>query len=218
MLPFRTVLFDLDGTLVDAFTTIHRAYCHTLPLFGYPAPTAEQVRRAVGGGLENAMGRFVPPELVAAACREHVAFTEKIQFEDPTVYPGGRELVAALHARGVKTAVLTNKIGDHARAVLAHLGLMPHLDLVLGARDCAWRKPAAEFTAEALRRLDADASTSCLIGDSPFDLATARSAGLRCYCVTTGTHGEAELREAGAEDVFPDLRALGAAVFEVQSS
>ena len=69
MLPFRTVLFDLDGTLVDAFTTIHRAYCHTLPQFGYPAPTAEQVRRAVGGGLENAMGRFVPPELVAAACR-----------------------------------------------------------------------------------------------------------------------------------------------------
>ena len=53
MLRFRTVLFDLDGTLVDAFTTIHRAYCHTLPLFGYPAPTAEEVRRSVGGGLRT---------------------------------------------------------------------------------------------------------------------------------------------------------------------
>ena len=218
MPAYRTVLFDLDGTLVDAFTTIHRAYCHTLPLFGYPAPTAEHVRRAVGGGLENAMGRFVPPELVVAACREHVAFTEKIQLEDPTVYPGGRELVAALHARGVKTGVLTNKIGEHARAVLAHLGLAPHLDLVLGARDCAWRKPAAEFTAEALRRLDADAATACLIGDSPFDLATARNAGLRCYCVTTGTHSAEELRAAGAADVFADLRALGATVFGTQSA
>jgi len=217
MLPFRTVLFDLDGTLVDAFATIHRAYCHTLPLFGYPAPTAEQVRRAVGGGLENAMGRFVPPELVAAACREHVAFTEKIQLEDPTVYPGGSELVAALHACGMKTGVLTNKIGEHARAVLAHLGLAPHLDLVLGARDCPWRKPAAEFTAEALRRLGADPATTCLIGDSPFDLATARNAGLRCYCVTTGTHSAEELRVAGAAEVFPDLRALGATVFGMQS-
>lgn len=213
MPAFRTVLFDLDGTLVDAFTTIHRAYCHTLPRFGYPSPTAEQVRRAVGGGLENAMGRFVPPELVAAACREHVAFTEKIQLEDPTVYPGGRELVAALHARGVKTGVLTNKIGEHARLILAHLGLAPHLDLVLGARDCPWRKPAAEFTAEALRRLGADAATACLIGDSPFDLATARNAGLPCYCVTTGTHSAEELRAAGAAEVFADLRVLGTSVF-----
>jgi len=218
MPAFHTVLFDLDGTLVDAFTTIHRAYCHTLPLFGYPAPTAEQVRRAVGGGLENAMGRFVPPELVAQACSEHGAFTEKIQLEDPTVYPGGSELVAALHARGAKTAVLTNKIGEHARAVLAHLGLAPHLNLVLGARDCPWRKPAAEFTAEALRRLGADAATACLIGDSPFDLATARNAGLPCYCVTTGTHSAEELRAAGAAEVFADLRTLGATVFGMQSA
>ena len=213
MLPFRTVLFDLDGTLVDAFTTIHRAYCHTLPQFGFPAPTAEQVRRAVGGGLENAMGRFVPPELVAEACRVHVAFTEKIQLEDPTIYPGGRELVAALHARGAKTAVLTNKIGEHARAVLAHLGLSPQLDLVLGARDCPWRKPAAEFTAEALRRLGSETATACLIGDSPFDLATANNAGLPCFCVTTGTHSEAALRAAGATAIYPDLHILGTEVF-----
>ena len=215
MPAFRTVLFDLDGTLVDAFTTIHRAYCHTLPLFGYPAPTAEQVRRAVGGGLENAMGRFVPPELVAAACRDHVAFTEKIQLEDPTVYPGGRELVAALRAQSIRTGVLTNKIGDHARAILAHLGLAPQLDLILGARDCPWRKPAAEFTAEALRRLGAEAATTALIGDSPFDLATANNAGLPCFCVTTGTHSEADLRAAGATAVFTDLHALAAAVFGI---
>ncbi len=215
MPTFQTVLFDLDGTLVDAFTTIHRAYCHTLPQFGCAAPTAEQVRRAVGGGLENAMAHFLPPELIAAACREHVAFTERIQLEDPTLYPGGRELVSALRARGVRIGVLTNKIGDHARAILAHLGLAPQLDLVLGARDCPWRKPAPEFTAEALRRLGAAAATTCLIGDSPFDLATARHAGLPCYCVTTGTHTEAELRAAGATDLHPDLFALGASVFGI---
>ncbi|MFT3830763.1 MAG: HAD family hydrolase [Opitutaceae bacterium] len=213
MTPFRTVLFDLDGTLVDAFTTIHRAYCHTLPQFGYAAPTAEQVRRAVGGGLEKAMAHFVPESLVSEACRVHVAFAEKIQLEDPTVYPGGRELVTALRAQGVKTAVLTNKIGDHARAILAHLGLAPQLGLVLGARDCPWRKPAPEFTAEALRRLGAETGTTCLVGDSPFDLATAGNAGFPCFCVTTGTHTAEELRAAGATQVFPDLRALGAAVF-----
>ena len=52
---FATLLLDLDGTIVDAFTTIHRSYGHTLPQLGLLAPTMEQVRRAVGGGLENAM-------------------------------------------------------------------------------------------------------------------------------------------------------------------
>lgn len=218
MPDFRTVLLDLDGTLVDAFTTIHRAYCHTLPQFGLPAPTAAQVRRAVGGGLEIAMGHFLPPEQIAAACRIHVAYTEQIQLEDPTVYPGGRELVAELRARGIKTGVLTNKIGDHARAILSHLGLAAQLDLILGARDCASRKPAAEFTAEALRRLGAESATTCLIGDSPFDLATAGNAGIPCFCVTTGTHDEVALRVAGATAIYPDLRALTAAVFGSQLS
>lgn len=213
MHPFHTVLFDLDGTLVDAFTTLHRAYCHTLPLFGQAAPTIDQVRRTVGGGLEHAMGQFLPPERVAEACREHVAFTKEILLDDPKVYPGGRELVTALHAAGVKTGVLTNKIGDHARAILAHLGLALQLDLILGARDCPWRKPDAAFTAEALRRLGAEAATTCLIGDSPFDLETARAAGISCFCVTTGTHSGADLRAAGAAAVYPDLFALGAEVF-----
>ena len=52
---FRTVLFDLDGTLMDHLPAIHRSYVHTLPQLGLPAPTYEQVKRAIGGGLENAM-------------------------------------------------------------------------------------------------------------------------------------------------------------------
>jgi HAD superfamily hydrolase (TIGR01509 family) len=213
MNPFGTVLFDLDGTLVDAFTTIHRAYCHTLPLFGIPAPTAGEVRAAVGGGLEAAMGRFVPPAFVAAACRAHVAFTESILLEDPVLYDGARELVGALHSQGVRTGVLTNKIGDHARAVLAHLGIAAQFDVILGARDFPWRKPSREFTAEALRRIGGDPASCCLVGDSPFDVEAAANAGLPCFCVSTGTHGEAALRAAGADRVYPGLGALGAAEF-----
>jgi phosphoglycolate phosphatase len=210
---FRTVLFDLDGTLVDAFTTIHRAYVHTLPQFGLPAPSAEQVRRAVGGGLELAMSHFVPPDLVAAACRIHVAYTETILLDDPTLYAGALELVRGLRNQGIRTGVLTNKIGDHARAVLGHLGLAGQLDLILGARDCPWRKPSAEFTAEALRRLGGETATTCLIGDSPFDITTARHAGFPCFCVTTGTHDADTLRAAGATSVHPDLPTLAAAEF-----
>src|SRR5437868_14882605 len=86
---FRTILIDLDGTLVDAFTTIHRGYVHTLPRFGLPPPTMDAVRRAVGGGIANAMAHFLPPAQVPEAIRVHTAYVEKILLEDVTLLPGG---------------------------------------------------------------------------------------------------------------------------------
>jgi phosphoglycolate phosphatase len=122
---FATLLLDLDGTLVDAFTTIHRSYVHTLPQFGRPAPTMEEVRRAVGGGLENAMRRFLPEAQIAEAVRVHLAHSDKILLEDPVLLPGALELVRAQHAAGAVLAVFTNKRGDHARRLCTHLGLDP---------------------------------------------------------------------------------------------
>jgi phosphoglycolate phosphatase len=129
--------------------------------------------------------------------------------------PGGGELVRALHARGLRLAVLTNKVGEISRGICTHLELSPYLDLVLGANDSAWRKPQPEFTALALDRLGANAPETVLIGDSPYDIDAAHAGGLAALCVTTGTHTAAELSDAGADAIFPDLHTLGAAVFGV---
>lgn len=209
---FATLLLDLDGTIVDAFTTIHRGYVHTLPQFGLPVPTMEQVRRAVGGGLENAMRHFLPEPQIAAAVRTHLAYTDTILLEDVKLMPGTLELVRAQHAAGVKLAVFTNKRGDHARKVCAHLGLAPYLSGTFGAKDTAWLKPQPEFARHALDTLGASATSTMLIGDSPFDVQAAHNGGFACWCVTTGTHSEAQLRVTGAEAVFPDLLALRAAL------
>ncbi len=205
MPPFATILFDLDGTLVDAFTTIHRSYTHTLPQFGRPVPTMAEVRRAVGGGLSHAMGHFLPPELIAEAMKVHVAYSEKILLEDVTLFPGAAELLRTLQARGIRCAVLTNKLGDAARRICTHLGVTPFMRGVYGAGDTPWHKPRREFTDHVLEKLGADAATALLIGDSPFDVETAHNAGFPCWCVTTGTHDAAQLTAATADRVFPDL-------------
>ena len=209
---FATLLLDLDGTLVDAFTTIHRSYVHTLPQLGFPAPTMAQVRRAVGGGLENAMRHFVPEALVAEAVQRHVAYTDSILLEDVRLLPGALELLRTQQAVDVTLAVFTNKRGDHARAICAHLGVTPYLKGIFGARDTAWLKPQPEFAAHVLDQLGARAETTLLVGDSPFDVQAAHHGGFPCWCVTTGTHDAAQLAEAKADAVFPDLIALGAAL------
>jgi HAD superfamily hydrolase (TIGR01509 family) len=208
---FQTILIDLDGTLVDAFTTIHRSYSHILPLLGRPAPTMAQVRRAVGGGLENAMRNFVPEALVAEAVKLHLAHTDQILLEDVRLLPGALELLQAQHAAGVKLAAFTNKRGDHARRVCTHLGVDAYLSGVFGAKDTAWLKPQPEFAAHVLQQLGGTASSTMLIGDSPFDVKAAHNGGFPCWCVTTGTHNAEELKAAQAEAVFSDL-------FEVQAA
>jgi phosphoglycolate phosphatase len=206
---FQTVLLDLDGTLVDAFTTIHRAYVHTLPAFGRPEPTMEEVRLAVGGGLHNAMRHFLPEEVIPAAIKLHLDYTDRILLEDVVLMPGAMDLLNQLHDRRVALAVYTNKHAEAARRICAHLGVTPLLRGVFGAGDTPWLKPRREFSEHVLRTLGAARETTMLIGDSPFDVETGRNAHFACWCVTTGTHDAAQLRAAGAEEIFENLPALG---------
>ncbi len=209
---FTTVLFDLDGTLIDHFAAIHRCHAHTMATLGLPPPTLAQVRAAVGGGLEAAIERIAGPEHVAAAVPIYRAYWETIVLDDVALLPGARELLTMLHARGAKLAVFTNKLGSSSRLICEHLGIASLLDGNFGAKDTEWIKPAAEFAAHALAEIGAAPATTVLIGDSPYDVQAAHNGGFPCWVVTTGTHSAEELRAAGADAVFANLTALGAAL------
>src|SRR3954467_1063939 len=123
---FRTVLFDLDGTLMDHLPAIHRSYVHTLPKLGLPAPDYQQVKRAIGGGLENALLKFVPASRLDEALAIYRPFWDANLLSGAESMPGALALLEKLHARGVACAVFTNKHGPSARSVCAHLGFTPH--------------------------------------------------------------------------------------------
>ena len=209
---FRTVLFDLDGTLVDHFAAIHRSHAHTMARLGLPAPTLARVRAAVGGGLENALAQLVGPARVAEALPIYRAYWDATLLDDVVLLPGARELLAALRARGVRTAVLTNKLGSSARLICDHLAIAPLLDAVVGAADTAWLKPAPSLTRHILAQLNAEAAETLLVGDSPYDVQTAHQAGLPCWCVTTGTHTADQLVVAGADAVYSNLNEIAVAL------
>jgi phosphoglycolate phosphatase len=210
----RTVLFDLDGTLIEHLPAIHRSYSHTLPQLGLAAPSYEQVKRAIGGGLERAMLTFVSEAQLPEALRIYRAHWDATMLEGASLMPGARELLEVLTARGVTCAVFTNKFGVSARAVCEHLGVSKWLRAVYGAKDTAWLKPQPEFARHVMTELGADAVTTVLVGDSPYDVDAARLAGLGFAGVTTGTHTEEQLRTAGADTIYPDLTALRRAWLE----
>jgi HAD superfamily hydrolase (TIGR01509 family) len=211
-LPFRAFLFDLDGTLIDHFAAIHRAYVHTLGRMGLPAPTAGQVRAAVGGGLEKAALNFVPRERLPEALAIYREYWDRTLLDDVRLMAGARELLEALRARGARTAVVSNKLGGSSRRICAHLQLTPLLDAVIGAGDTPWLKPAPEFSRHVLEVLGVRADAALLVGDSPYDVSAAEAGGFPAWCVTTGTHAREQLQAAGAARVFADLVELAAAL------
>jgi len=119
---FQTILFDLDGTLIDHLPAIHRCYAHTLPQVGLPAPTLEQVRRAIGGGLENAMRRFVEEADLSRALAIYREYWDQTMLDASNSCPGQPACFAPCTRTGT-SAVLTNKHGPSSRRVCEHLGI-----------------------------------------------------------------------------------------------
>ena len=204
----ETFLFDLDGTIVDHFKAIHRCYAYTLPRMGLPEPTPQQVRDAVGGGLENALLKFVPRERLGEALSIYREYWNRTMLDDVEAMPGGLGLLRALHARGTVLGVLTNKVGPSSRLICEKLGFSPFLKAIIGAGDTPWLKPDRLLSAHALELLGGSPDSALLVGDSPFDVDAAHNGGFPCWVVTTGTHSGEELLAAGADEVFGNLDAI----------
>jgi len=165
--------------------------------------------------MEVTMGHFVEEDLLSEAAHLWRQHFDRILLRDVTVLPGARELVEQLNKRGCRQAVFTNKIGHQSRRIITHLGLDSRFEFVLGANDTPFRKPQPAFSREVMERMPVEDSRIIFVGDSPFDVQAAHCVSRPAYCVTTGTHTEAELVEAGADGVFPDMDELAREVFRI---
>lgn len=216
MIPFtgKTVLFDLDGTLIDHFRIIYRCYCYALDKMGLPPVTFEKVKASVGGSIVVTFGKLVEQRYVDEAVRHFRDHFDQIWHEDIEVLPGVEPLLRDLHARGYRLAVLTNKEGQRSRDIIQWIGLTPYLDAVVGTLDTPFRKPQIEFTRYALDKIGAHVADACVVGDSPYDIATGHNMGIPVYAVATGSHTLEELTaDANVTAAFNTLSELGQSVF-----
>ena len=213
--PITTVLFDMDGTLVDNFTALHQSFAHAHTELGLPPPSYEKVLRTVGGSAPVTMARLMGEENAERALPIFNAHFEENMFEGVRTLPGTDWLLDSLIEGGIKVAMFTNKTGNIARTLCEHLGLTSRLYTIIGAGDTPWRKPEPKFTQYALDENQSKAQNTALVGDSPFDLQAAQACNLTAWLVATGTHEEASLKSCTppANGVFPDLYALGEYVF-----
>lgn len=125
---FETVLFDLDGTLLDHFAAIHRAHSHVRRHYGRAEATREEVMRAIGGGLPAALKKTLGPgdeHRLEEALVIYRAYWDATMLDDAALLPGARELLVRLTGVGVRCAVFTNKHGPRRAACASTSVLIP---------------------------------------------------------------------------------------------
>lgn len=195
--PIRTVLFDLDGTLIDSVRLILDSYHHTLAAHGLPPRTDEEWLEGVGTPLtaQFAAWRDDPGTLEAliATYREY-----NLRHHDRmvTVYPGVVDVVRALKEEGVATGLVTSKNRPGALRGLTLARLEALMDVLVCADEVENPKPHPEPVEKALRLLDADRRTAVYVGDSIHDMRSGRAAGVRTVAVLWGPFGRTHLEGA----------------------
>jgi len=204
------VIFDVDGTLLDSQAHILGAMARAFDGIGKPCPPRDEVLGIVGLSLPQAMARLAPDldgEALVAGYK--AAFGALRAERDSPLYPGAREALERLAARGIPLGIATGKSRRGLDHVLAAHGLAPMFATTQVADDHP-SKPHPSMILAALAETGADPAQAVMIGDTSFDIEMGRAAGVRTIGVSWGYHPRAAL--AGAEVVIDRFDALDAAL------
>ena len=209
-----SVIFDMDGTLLNTLEDLGDSVNYALRQFDMPEITYAQAASYIGNGVARLValsmeGGTENPRYdeVFAVFVEH--YSEHCR-DKTKPYDGMLELLAKLREKGYKTAVVSNKY-DEAVKELAEFHFAGLLPVAIGETKEIRRKPAPDTVIQALKELNSTVEESVYIGDSEVDILTAKNSNMDCISVTWGFRSREELIESGATvliDTMDELMAL----------
>ena len=203
MIPYETIIFDLDGTLLNTLGDLTDAVNHTLRKHGYPLRSEGEIRQFLGDGSRELIARSLPQKVEDADFEkihdDYLAWYTAHSRIRTAPYEGIPELLNELKKAGVKIAVVSNKGHDQVQDLTAEH--FPGMDAVVGERPGIRRKPWPDSVLEVIKTLSADPKTTALVGDSEVDVRTARAAGITAVAVGWGFRDEDVLKKE-SPDVF----------------
>ena len=206
---FKYILFDFDGTVFDTVEGITKSVRYAINLRGMDAEL-------------DSLRCFAGPPLVDMFM-EHFGFTQaeaeqatadfRVRYE-PTglheccVFPGVAELLTALRAHGLVTAVATSKPEKLARELLEENNMLGLFDAICGSRPNGNNSEKWLIVSRVMESLGAVPEETVLVGDTKYDVLGAHRCGIKCIGVEYGYAAPGELAAAGADYILPDIPAL----------
>ena len=209
-----TVIFDLDGTLIDSEPDLRAALNQMLASLGRRTVTRAEVVMMVGDGVPKLVERALritgaerdlAPE---AAVAQFLGFYEAAPADLSAPFPGAFEIVRVLKADGIKLGICTNKPEAPARDILAVFGFLEFFDVVIGGDTLAdVRKPDPRPLAAAIEAVYSQPERAVMVGDSANDIDPAKALGMRSVAVSFG-YSRGAAAALGADTVIDDFSEL----------
>ncbi|MBQ8924343.1 MAG: HAD family hydrolase [Lachnospiraceae bacterium] len=208
-MSYNTVIFDLDGTLLNTLDDLYDSVNYALDKMGYPLRTKEEVRFFLGNGIKVLMKKSLPESAGDEDFEKSIAYFKEyynVHNQDKTrPYDGVIELMHSLKEKGIKMAIVSNKI-QSAVDDLYERYFKDVVDVAIGDSPEFRRKPAPDSCFKVMEILGSDVEDAIYVGDSEVDMETAKNAGLPCISCLWGFRDKDYLIDKGAV-IFAEIPA-----------
>jgi phosphoglycolate phosphatase len=193
-----TVLFDLDGTLVDTAPDLMRAHNHVMKKFGYPTKSTEEIRNLVGKGAGALIGRsiwgqakkefhsVIDLKIKDEMSKEFVNYYGKNIINESTLIKGVKDFLIWCKNQNISMAVCTNKQEHLSNDLLKKIGIYDFFEYVAGSDTFDYCKPDPRHLTSVVEILDGDVNKTIMIGDSETDANAAKAAEIPVILLENG--------------------------------
>ena len=193
-----TILFDLDGTLVDTAPDLMRAHNHVMTKFGYPTKSTEEIRNLVGKGAGALIGRSIwgqakkefhsvnDLKIKDQMSKEFVDYYGKNIISESTLINGVKEFLKWCKEQNISMAVCTNKQEHLSNDLLKKIGIYDFFEYVAGSDTFDYCKPDPRHLTSVVEILDGDVKKTIMIGDSETDANAAKAAEIPIILLENG--------------------------------
>ena len=191
----KLIIFDLDGTLINAYKAVELSVNFTMQKLDLPSQSKDTIRRSVGWGDRNLLERFVKPSELAKALKIYRRHHSKALKIGTKFLPGAKKLLEKLYSEKYLLAVASNRPTKFSLIALNHLKVQKYFAYILCADKLRQGKPHPEILNQILSKLNVLRSEALYVGDMTIDVETGNNAGIKTVAVLTGSSSLGEIKK-----------------------
>ncbi len=189
-----TILFDLDGTLIDSTEAILESFRNSFDVHGHPHPEDEAIKALIGHPLDVMYAELgVEKSKVWEFVGTYKEYYRVISTQKTVLLPKAREAVEEA-AKFARLGIVTTKTGKYSRILMEHFELMHHFEVLIGYEDVKNPKPHAEPIEKAMEKMGVTKERCWIIGDTRLDIGSANNAGIKSVGVLSGYDNAEQLK------------------------